>query len=125
MHLLIAAAGSGKRMGANCNKLLLEVSGRPVISWTLEAVKASSIIKWVGIVGQPVDKPLIMNLAQDCSKPIKWINGGKTRQESVQLGLAALPPEADYDLIHDGARCLVDSLLLNRCAELVAKGDAV
>jgi len=33
MHLLIACAGSGRRMGAERNKLLLEVAGRPVLTW--------------------------------------------------------------------------------------------
>ena len=42
MHLLIACAGSGRRMGAERNKLLLEVSGRPVLAWTLDAALASS-----------------------------------------------------------------------------------
>ncbi|WP_320667252.1 2-C-methyl-D-erythritol 4-phosphate cytidylyltransferase [Prochlorococcus sp. MIT 1307] len=125
MHLLIAAAGSGTRMGASGNKLLLPVSGRPVLAWTLDAVFAAEAIKWIGIVGQPIDKTAILNLIQDSSKPIKWINGGKTRQESVQLGLSALPPEAKHVLIHDGARCLIEPSLFNRCAEAVLKGNAV
>ena len=41
MHLLIACAGSGRRMGAERNKLLLEVSGRAVLAWTLDAALAS------------------------------------------------------------------------------------
>ena len=90
MHLLIAAAGSGKRMGAGCNKLLLSLSGRAILSWTLDsAIKADSIT-WIGIVGQPKDKVQIMGLFQNCSKTLVWIDGGSTRQESVQLGLASL-----------------------------------
>ena len=38
MHLLIAAAGSGRRMGATRNKLLLPLSGQPVLAWTLQAM---------------------------------------------------------------------------------------
>ena len=41
VHLLIAAAGSGRRMGADCNKLLLPLAGRPVIAWTLAAAMAA------------------------------------------------------------------------------------
>ena len=59
MHLLIACAGSGRRMGAERNKLLLEVAGRPVLAWTLEAALASASIRWIGIVGQSVDQPEI------------------------------------------------------------------
>ena len=52
MHLLIACAGSGRRMGAERNKLLLEVSGRPVLAWTLDAALASSSVRWIGVVGK-------------------------------------------------------------------------
>ena len=125
MYLLIAAAGSGTRMGASCNKLLLQLAGRPVLAWTIDAVLAANEIKWIGIVGQPVDKNSIMELVDGASKPIQWIKGGSTRQESVQLGLAALPSQAKHVLIHDGARCLVEPELINTCAKLVVEGVAV
>tara|TARA_Y100001968_G_scaffold325521_1_gene366892 strand:- start:769 stop:1449 length:681 start_codon:yes stop_codon:yes gene_type:complete len=125
MHLLIAAAGSGTRMGAACNKLLLPIAGRPILSWTLDAAMAAHSITWIGIVGQPLDKESIMGLVKNYSKPLEWINGGSTRQESVQLGLASLPVEAKYVLIHDGARCLVAPELFNRCSEIVKGGQAV
>ena len=126
MHLLIAAAGSGRRMGADGNKLLLPLVGRPVLAWTLDAALAAESISWIGIVGQRVDQAAIMGLiAEEESKPVLWIEGGSTRQESVQRGLAALPEGASQVLIHDGARCLVEPNLLDRCAALVAQGVAV
>ena len=64
MHLLIACAGSGRRMGAERNKLLLEVSGRPVLAWTLDAALASSSIRWIGVVGQELDRPDIEGLGR-------------------------------------------------------------
>jgi 2-C-methyl-D-erythritol 4-phosphate cytidylyltransferase len=127
VHLLIAAAGSGRRMGAAGNKLLLEVAGRPVLAWTLEAALACEAIRWIGIVGQSVDAEPIAALvaAAAPAKPVRWILGGDTRQESVSRGLAALPADAAGVLIHDGARCLVDPALLSRCAEAVLAGRAV
>ena len=125
MHLLIAAAGSGSRMGATRNKLLLQLAGRPVLAWTLDAALAAEKIKWIGIVGQPIDRTSIMKLVDGSDKPIQWINGGNTRQQSVQLGLTALPPEAKHVVIHDGARCLVTPDLLNQCSEVVSAGEAV
>ena len=127
MHLLIAAAGSGRRMGASGNKLLLDVAGRPVLAWTLEAALRCEAISWVGIVGQPVDATAIAAIVAAASpaKPVRWIVGGDTRQESVSRGLAALPPEATGVLIHDGARCLVQPELLTRCAAAVQDGRAV
>ncbi len=56
MHLLIPAAGSGSRMKAGKNKLLIELEGESLIYWTLKSILSSSSISWVGIIGQPKDK---------------------------------------------------------------------
>jgi 2-C-methyl-D-erythritol 4-phosphate cytidylyltransferase len=127
VHLLIAAAGSGRRMGATGNKVLLPVAGRPVLAWTLQAALACPAITWIGIVGQAVDAEAIAAIvvAACPDRPVDWILGGATRQESVSLGLAALPPGAGGVLIHDAARCLVEPALLQRCAAAVSGGAAV
>ncbi|MDJ0555988.1 MAG: 2-C-methyl-D-erythritol 4-phosphate cytidylyltransferase [Microcoleaceae cyanobacterium MO_207.B10] len=123
MYLLIPAAGMGRRMGSPRNKLLLTLLGKSLLSWTLEAAMTSKYITWVGIVGQPGDfddfREILSNLSRN--KPIELIQGGATRQESVYNGLQALPPEAERVLIHDGARCLASSELLDRCAEEILR----
>ena len=125
MHLLIAAAGSGRRMGATRNKLLLPLSGQPVLAWTLQAALEAASIDWIGIIGQEIDRSEILALVEDAPKPIAWIAGGDSRQESVERGLAGLPDQARHVLIHDGARCLASPELFNRCAEAVRGGKAV
>ena len=118
MYLLIPAAGSGRRMGSNRNKLLLPLLGKPLLAWTLAAVKASRSIRRVGIIGQPDDFPdfkeIVVNLGM--TKCVHFVPGGATRQESVYKGLQALPAVAERVLIHDGARCLVTPILIDRCA---------
>ena len=118
MHLLIPAAGMGRRMGSNRNKLLLSLLGQPLLSWTLLAAEASREITWIGIMGQASDEAEFQAIAANLcvSKPVQLIRGGATRQESVYNGLQALPELADRVLIHDGARCLVTPDLLDRCA---------
>ncbi len=125
MHLLIAAAGSGTRMGADRNKLLLKIAGKTVLEWTLKAAFASKSINWIGIIGQPKDRSSICSIIDDSSRSIEWINGGSTRQQSVQLGLSALPKDAQSVLIHDGARCLVNPLVFDDLAKIVSSGQAV
>ncbi len=130
MHLLIAAAGSGRRMGATGNKLLLPVAGRPVLAWTLEAALACPAIQWIGVIGQPVDAQPIAALVAEAraavaaAPPVQWILGGETRQESVSRGLAALPVAAELVLIHDGARALVEPALLAACGEALREAAA-
>jgi len=125
MHLLIAAAGSGRRMGATRNKLLLTLSGQPVLAWTLQAALEAETIDWIGIIGQEIDRSAILALVEGAPKPVAWIAGGDSRQESVERGLAGLPDQARHVLIHDGARCLASPDLFNRCAAAVRGGKAV
>ncbi|MBD2104338.1 2-C-methyl-D-erythritol 4-phosphate cytidylyltransferase [Leptolyngbya sp. FACHB-261] len=117
MYLLIPAAGSGRRMGADRNKLLLKLGQRPLLAWTLLAAAASSSIGWIGIIGQPEDWPDFKAILADLklSLPVELIRGGDTRQQSVYRGLQALPAEAKQVLIHDGARCLATPALFDRC----------
>lgn len=118
MHLLIPAAGIGRRMGSDRNKLLLSLRSQPLLSWTLLAAEASQQISWIGIIVQPSDwldiKEILANVS--LTKPTQLIAGGTTRQESVYNGLQALPSGAKQVLIHDGARCLATPELLDRCA---------
>ncbi len=126
MHLLIPAAGMGKRMGSEWqrqgqgprNKLLLTLLEQPLLAWTLRAAAAAASIEWIGIVGQPLDWPDFKEIlaSLSLSKPVALILGGETRQDSVYNGLQALPPEATQVLIHDGARCLATPELFDRCA---------
>ncbi|MGF1567700.1 MAG: 2-C-methyl-D-erythritol 4-phosphate cytidylyltransferase [Nodosilinea sp.] len=117
-HLLVPAAGSGRRMGADRNKVLLPLGGRPLIAWTLLAAEAAEAIPWVGLICQPSDRTPLLAIVEDLglSKPVQFIDGGATRQESVYNGLQGLPLNASRVLIHDGARCLATPDLFNRCA---------
>ncbi|MDG2990206.1 2-C-methyl-D-erythritol 4-phosphate cytidylyltransferase [Candidatus Synechococcus calcipolaris G9] len=119
MHLLIPAAGMGKRMGSDCNKLRLQALGRPLLAWTILAAQAAQEISWIGIIGQQIDFPTWQEVIPQLqlTKPVEFIAGGATRQESVHNGLKALPADADRVLIHDGARCLATPELLDRCAQ--------
>jgi 2-C-methyl-D-erythritol 4-phosphate cytidylyltransferase len=123
MHLLIPAAGMGKRMGSRYNKLRLSLFEQPILAWTLLAAEAAESIHWIGLIGQPEDRSVWDALLKDLklSKPVQMIEGGTTRQESVYNGLQALPPDATHVLIHDGARCLVTPALMDRCSEAVEK----
>ena len=118
MYLLIPAAGSGRRMGSSRNKLLLPLLEKPLLAWTLAAVKVSRSVRWIGIIGQPDDFPDFKEIVTSLgmTKCVRFIPGGVTRQESVYKGLQALPAVAEQVLIHDGARCLVTPALIDRCA---------
>ena len=123
MYLLIPAAGMGRRMGSDRNKLRLTVLGKPLLAWTLLAAQHAQQIDWIGIIGQPADQSVWQALLQELglTKPVTLISGGATRQDSVYNGLQALPTEAKQVLIHDGARCLATPELLDRCAQALTQ----
>ena len=122
-HLLIPAAGVGKRMGGDRNKLRRTLLGKPLLAWTLVAADRAESISWIGLIGQPVDFPTWDQMLTELSlgKPVTLIQGGDTRQESVYNGLQALPETAEGVLIHDGARCLATPDLFNRCSEALTR----
>ena len=127
MHLLIPAAGMGRRLGSEFatrglrqrNKLLLSLLGKPLLAWTLQAAQQSKSVEWIGIIGQPKDFDdfKIIQSQSNLTKSVELIVGGDTRQESVYNGLQALPDTAERVLIHDGARCLVTPELFDRCSD--------
>ena len=125
MHLLIPAAGIGKRMGGTDNKLHLSLLGKSLLSWTLKAAVAAEQIEWIGVIGQPYDfdrfQAVISQLPPQGHVPIQLIQGGDTRQASVFNGLQALPSQAQRVLIHDGARCLATPDLFNRCSKALTE----
>jgi 2-C-methyl-D-erythritol 4-phosphate cytidylyltransferase len=127
MHLLIPAAGMGKRMGSDQNKLFLTVLGKPILAWTLLAADAANSIDWIGIIAQPADQNFITNLLSQLvlTKHVEIVTGGASRQESVYNGLQALPLDASHVLIHDGARCLAQPDLFDRCAAALQDCDGL
>ncbi|MDX1977846.1 MAG: 2-C-methyl-D-erythritol 4-phosphate cytidylyltransferase [Pseudanabaenaceae cyanobacterium bins.68] len=118
--LLIPAAGSGKRMGSDRNKLFLKLADRPILQWTIEAAIACQGISSVTIIGQPYDYPDFVGIQQQYPDiALNWVVGGATRQISVANGLEFLlhTQSAEFVLIHDGARCLVTPQLFQRCVD--------
>ncbi|HAN45176.1 MAG TPA: 2-C-methyl-D-erythritol 4-phosphate cytidylyltransferase [Cyanobacteria bacterium UBA8156] len=125
--LLVPAAGSGRRMGADRNKLLLPLGDRPVLHYTLAAALAATTIGEVVLMGQEKDFPAFAEIVEALHpvKPVRWVVGGATRQASVYAGLMALPASTTGVLIHDGARCLATPALFDRCAAALAHREGL
>ena len=125
MHLLVPSAGSGSRMKAGKNKLLIKLQGESILYWTLKSAFLSKTVSWVGIIGQAFEKDQIMFSLKELANKIIWINGGSTRQESVSNGIKNLPNDASKVLIHDGARCLIKPDLIDKCSFELENNDAI
>ena len=114
---IITAAGAGVRMGGDQPKQFMELSGRPMLAFTLEHFARSPHIDEIVLVvppgkveycrGQIVEK-------YDLAKVKKVVAGGERRQDSVRLGLEAIEDHYPLVLIHDGVRPLVSPDLISR-----------
>ena len=114
---IIPAAGTGSRMGAQKNKLLLEVRGRAVIAHTLEAFESCPLVDEVILVANEQDIFSYRTIISEegFHKVRGIIRGGETRAESVYKGL--LETDGDIVIIHDGARALVTPDLIEKVVE--------
>ena len=123
-YAIILAGGSGSRMGAARNKVLLELQGKPVITRSVEAF--SGLVEGIVLVSRPEDIPDMQAAMKAAGVAVAIVPGGDTRQASVWNGLCALPADCTHVLIHDGARCLVDEGTIRRCmASVEAHGTGV
>jgi 2-C-methyl-D-erythritol 4-phosphate cytidylyltransferase len=103
---VVAAAGSGRRFGADKNKLFLQLGGKPVIVRTIEALEASPVITDILPVAREEDMAHVAGLVDEygLSKVMRIIPGGPERQDSVYNALKSIGDEDAMVLIHDGGR---------------------
>lgn len=119
---IIPAAGSGRRMGREKNKLLLSLKGQPLIAHTLRAIKGCSLVSEIILAVQPEDEDEMERLGEPFG--VRLVHGGKTRQESVENALRAA--RCDWVMVHDGARPLVSREKLEEVAKVtLEKGAAI
>jgi 2-C-methyl-D-erythritol 4-phosphate cytidylyltransferase len=108
---LLVAAGSGERLGAGRPKAFVVLAGRPMLEWSLDALRAAGIDDVV--VALPPGEPAPPGCA--------GVAGGATRSESVRAALAAAPP-GDV-VVHDAARPLVTPHLFRDTLTALADAD--
>lgn len=117
---VIAAGGSGRRLGSPGPKFEVPLLGRPMVSYSLEVFQACPSIGAIVLVvpAERVRAWGVSVLAEaGITKAVATVAGGPTRQESVRLGLAAVGDGAGIVAVHDAARPMVTPGLVDRvCA---------
>jgi 2-C-methyl-D-erythritol 4-phosphate cytidylyltransferase/2-C-methyl-D-erythritol 2,4-cyclodiphosphate synthase len=128
---LVVAAGRGTRLagtGTSRPKQYLHLSGRPVLTHTLNALGNHPRISRLLAVIHPDDTGLydeaVAALPAECSKKLQEpVYGGATRQQSVLAGLEALADlDCEHVFIHDAARPFVSEDVLNRILSCLDEG---
>jgi len=106
---IIPAAGSGERLGASGPKAFVMCGGRPLLDWSLD------------VLGSVCDR-VVVAVPPGYEEEPDRVAGGKSRSASVRLALAAAP-EADVAVVHDAARPLLTTELVERCIEALEGWD--
>ena len=110
---LLVAAGSGERLGASRPKAFVTLAGRPMLEWSVDALRAAGLDEIV--VALPDGEPA----PEGCA----GVPGGVTRSESVRAALAAAAP-SDAVVVHDAARPLVEPSLFREALAALERADA-
>lgn len=108
---ILVAAGSSRRMGFD--KLACLLGEKPVLRRTVEAFLAAESIAEVVLVCPEERWELLTGI--DSPKPLRRVDGGRDRQDSVAAGLAAVGSGFSFVAVHDGARPLVSPADIDRC----------
>lgn len=125
---VIVAAGSGRRMRAELNKVLLPLLGRPLVQHSLEAFERADKVDRVVLVARNDEIPVMKDLCRGYRKVAGLVAGGAERQDSVRNAVEWLiangAEDGDRVLVHDGARPLANADLINRCLEAIEQAPA-
>ncbi len=106
--VLVLAAGRGERLGSEVPKAFVELCGKTLVERSLETFSRVSMVNRLVPVIPPGGEGLWAGLAVPAAAVLgDPVSGGAERQDSVRLGLAALPDNAEWVAVHDAARCLV------------------
>ena len=110
---VIVAAGTASRMGG-IDKVMAPIQGEPMILRTVRNFQNCDAISEIVIVTRADLIVPITNLCKEMGKVTAVVAGGKSRQESVHLGLNALSDKVKLAAIHDGARPLITWQVIDR-----------
>lgn len=117
----------GKRFSPGANKPFHPLLDKPLIVWALEALDALHEIREIIPVLKEADLQTGVEIFEryQLSKVKRIAPGGKERQDSVYNGLTLAKDRADIVLIHDGARPLVDGVMVRSALRALSGYDGV
>jgi 2-C-methyl-D-erythritol 4-phosphate cytidylyltransferase len=112
---VIAAAGSGQRLGAGGAKAFVEVAGRALLDWSLDALRAASTVEEIVVAAPPGGEEAVAD------RGVVAVGGGEHRSESVAHAFELC--SGDIVVIHDAARPLVTPALIDAVVGELAADD--
>jgi 2-C-methyl-D-erythritol 4-phosphate cytidylyltransferase len=123
---IIVGAGKGERMKNSATKAFIELRQKPIISYSMLAFQKAKTIDKIILVVAEQDIKKTKDLAEklNITKLFEITAGGEERQDSVYFGLTASPPQTTVAVIHDAARPLVTTKIIDTAVNAL-EGDGL
>ncbi len=133
VSVILPAAGLGTRMGriqpekaGTSRKQFMLLDGQPILVHTIRKFIASPRITEIVVALRAEDiewaRELLSKESQ--TKPIRLVEGGESRQQSVENALNSLSPDTDLVAIHDAVRPFIDLAIIEKVIEQAAETGA-
>ncbi len=123
--VVVLAAGQGRRMGADINKIFLDLGGKPVLAHSLLLFERIEAVNQIIVVAAAGEIPQVQRLVEEygISKAGIVVEGGSTRLRSVAAALPYISCKSDLVAVHDGARPLLEEADLRAVLRAAAAPD--
>lgn len=123
---VLVAAGASTRMNKGVSKQLLPLNGKMVLSYTISSFLNCDIIDEIVVVCPVNETEYFQSVfSVESSIPLKFTEGGSSRQQSVFNGVLQTDVKSDIIAVHDGARPLISSMLIENAVSDCIKFSAV
>ncbi len=123
--VVIVAGGAGTRLGASVPKAFIDLCGKPLFRYSIEAFETHALTGAIMLVvpAEMIDQAQTMLAGRTSAKKIHLVKGGKERWNSVQNGVSACT--GDWIMVHDAARPFVSHAVIDGVLEKTKQYDAV
>lgn len=135
VSVILPAAGLGTRMGRSSpekfgtsRKQFMLLEGSPILLHTIRRFVASPSVSEIVLALRAEDSEWAAELLrhEGFSKPVRLVQGGDSRQQSVENALASLTPDTDLVAVHDAVRPFIEIETIEKAiAEAAATGAAI
>lgn len=122
---VLLAGGSGSRMGGERPKQFLEVKGKTILEWTIEAFHRHPLVDEIAIVSRADCMEEVAQLARPYPKVRRILQGGKERYDSSLAAIRAYEDDDCRLLLHDAVRPLVSQRIITDCIQALERYEAV
>lgn len=126
VSVILPAAGFGTRMGGANRKQFLHLDGVPVLVRTIRKFAAAPAIGEIIVAVRPEDQAAVeeMLAKESAGKPVRVVQGGISRQESVENALRTISPDVELVAVHDAVRPFVDLETIQKVIDEAARTGA-